>query len=336
MLVEEIKEKRLKENKINIKTIFKDGNNILERNTDNSKNDTIKDGIILEKDYYQNGVLVKKENVFDSRMSFAYIFHGDEKYTCKNCGKTGILSDFASGCPYCNTNYNMDYHFKELGNKNNYDMAIKSHKYLWIILIIILLLSSCVTYLYITSTSRTMYFFDILKIVVGAILITLIIFSIVYYIDTLLILPSVKKSKESSNKRQDEFWHSMNYTIEEKTKFFNAINYALREFYYSDDNKNVIDFDIIDYNSFDKIWKAQNLYVIIEMDIRIVSLIDNKIVSKLETKKFRFKRYKIDQELKGGTNLIKCHKCNSSIDINKNECDYCGTPINKFQEWYLD
>ena len=45
-------EKKLKKYNVNIKTKYIVGNSILERNTDNSKNHDIINGIRCEKDYY--------------------------------------------------------------------------------------------------------------------------------------------------------------------------------------------------------------------------------------------------------------------------------------------
>ena len=36
-----------------------------------------------------------------------------------------------------------------------------------------------------------------------------------------------------------------------------------------------------------------------------------------------------------GENIIKCHNCGASIDVTKSICDYCGTRVNSYQEWYM-
>ena len=59
MIVDEAQKHRLKEYGINIKTKYKADDKILERNTDCSRNDNIKQGIILEKDYYSKTLLKK-------------------------------------------------------------------------------------------------------------------------------------------------------------------------------------------------------------------------------------------------------------------------------------
>ena len=70
--------KKLKENSINIKTKYIVGNEILERNTDNSVNDEITKGIICKKEYYKNNKLVHEETTFDSRIEYTFISKEEE------------------------------------------------------------------------------------------------------------------------------------------------------------------------------------------------------------------------------------------------------------------
>ena len=81
-------EKKLKNFGINIKTKYIVGNNIYERNTDDSVNDDITSGIRCEKDYYIGPNLVHKEKEFDSRIEYTFISKEMEnkEYKCPNCG----------------------------------------------------------------------------------------------------------------------------------------------------------------------------------------------------------------------------------------------------------
>ena len=93
-----------------------------------------------------------------------------------------------------------------------------------------------------------MYFFDILKIVIGTLILGLVLFIFFYYMDAKMILPSIKREKERQNNLQKEFWKRMEEKNVDKIKFFNNMIYLLRELYYSDKYSRVIDFDIIDYD----------------------------------------------------------------------------------------
>ena len=336
MVVEESQDKRLKKNNINIKIKFQDGDSIKERNTDDSKNDNINSGIIIEKDYYKDGILSKKENVFDSRILYTYVFEGQEEITCKNCGMKEKIEKFENGCPYCGSNYNIEYNSKELGSKNTYDYTVKDRKYVTKVLIKDIIISLIIMAIYIVNTSRTLYFFDILKIVVGTIIMGVILFFIFYYMDAKIILPSIKEKKEKLNNNQINFWNKMESMNIDKVKFYNNLIYSIRQLYYSDKYDNIIDFDILDYDDFKDSYDDNNMYIETTLDMRIVRIVNGKIESKREQQKFKLKRLKDFQELKAGTNLIKCPNCGSTINVNDNECSYCKTKINYLQEWYLE
>ena len=334
MVVEEAQTNRLKEYGLNIKTKYQSDHQLLERNTDGSKNDNIKQGIILEKDYYK-GVLLKKENIFDSRILYTYEFNESKEVKCGNCGATSNVDDNSGYCPYCHTNFNLEYTNKDLGSKYFYDLVTKDKSYIIKTYIFDLIVSFIITSVYIVNTSRTFYFFDMLKIAVGTILISLLLFYFFYYVDAMILLPGVRRKKERQNKRQQEFWSRLETKKLDKTTFYNNLLYELRELYYSDKYKDIIDFDIIDYVEFKDIEKDNKLYVDVSIEIRIVRYDNGKIKSKLDVKSYRMVWARQEETLNPGVNEIKCHNCNSSIKIRDKECKYCGTKINYYQQWYL-
>ena len=109
MISDSYQKDKLKKYNINIKTKYIVGNKILEKNTDGSINDDIKNGIRCEKQYYINGILAHTEKKFDSRIEYTFTLDDelDANYTCPNCGMTSELKNFVDGCPYCKTYYNI-------------------------------------------------------------------------------------------------------------------------------------------------------------------------------------------------------------------------------------
>ena len=335
MITESKQSKRLKNYNLSIRTLYFQDNTIRQRNTDNSLNEDITQGVVLKKEYYHNNKLLKTEKVFDSRITYTYKFDGSGKYTCKNCGMSGKISDFEDGCPYCNTNYNVDYEDKNLSNKNYYDLIVKNKGYIVRTYIVDILICLILTSIYIYYTSRTFYFFDILKIIFISILISLVLFYFFYYVDAMILLPSLKRKKEKQNKLQEEFWSRMSRIGANKSKFFNNFNFELRNLYYSDKYKDIIDYDIIDYNKFKEYEKDNKLYVDVNVDIRIARYINGTIKTKLENITYRLQRVSNNIELKGAINYIPCPNCGASIDATKSNCEYCGNSHNYYQEWYL-
>ena len=60
------------------------------------------------------------------------------------------------------------------------------------------------------------------------------------------------------------------------------------------------------------------------------------ISEKIQKRTFTFEKSNEQiLDLKAGSNIISCHNCGASIDVTKSKCDYCGTKINGYQQWYL-
>lgn len=325
--------KKLNKYKINIKTKYIVGNDLLERNTDNTKNDDIKNGIRCKKEYYLNNNLAHTEDLFDSRIEYTFISKDVENkdYTCPNCGMHSKLKDFIDGCPYCQTYYNIDYTNKDLGSKYHYDQVLRSNTYRVITGIVDIIISLILSYIFIKTTSRTFNGFDISKIFIYGLILSLILYYFFYIIDAYIVLTPIKNYKEKENQKQEEFWES---TKIDKKKFYNNLNYELRKYYYSKDN--IIDYDIIDYLSFNNFTKNNQEYIKITAEVRVVYYKNNKITSRIIKDTYLLKHHTDNiQSLKEGENIIKCHNCGASIDITQEECSYCHTKTKYLQEWTL-
>lgn len=325
--------KKLKRHGINIQTKYVVGNKILERNTNYSHNDDIKNGIVYEKNYYLNNNLIHTEKLFDSRIEYTYISKDleNKEHTCINCGMHSKQKDFIDGCPYCKTNYNIDYIDKDLGAKYHYDLVLKNNTYKKITLIIDIIISFILSFLYIKTTSRTFNYFDGIKIVIFGSVLSLILYYVFYLLDAYIILGPIKRYKEKQNQKQKEFWQR---TKINQKQFFNNLNYEIRKLYYSQED--IIDYDIIDYIEYKDYQKDNKLYVDVTIEIRIISLQNNKIKKDLTKKIYTMYRHENSiHKLKEGTNLVKCYNCGSTIDINVGECTYCHSKTKYLQEWIL-
>ena len=324
---------KLKKYGINIKTNYIVGNKILERNTDNSVNDDIQNGVRCKKEYYKNNVLIHKETEFDTRIEYTFISKDmlNKKHTCPNCGMSSEFKQIIDGCPYCMTHYNIDYIDKQLGSKHHYDRVLRNNTYRLITGIIDLVISLILSYLFIKSTSRTFNSYDIGKIFIYGFILSVILYYLFYLIDAYIVIGPIKRYKDKQNKKQIEFWDR---TKIDKKIFFNNLNYEVRKYYYM--NENIIDYDVLDYIDFKDYKKDNNLYVEVTAEIRIVRLENNKIKSKIKKDIYILKRHENGVlELKDGVNIIMCSNCGADVDVTSNKCEYCNTEINYLQEWIL-
>ena len=334
LISETYQKEKLKRYGINIRTKYIVGNKILERNTNDTVNDNIERGIRCQKEYYIDNKLAHKEKLFDSRIEYTYIMDNNinEEYECPNCGMKSPLKDFIDGCPYCKTYYNMDYSEKDLGSKYHYDRVLKSNIYRVITLIVDIIISIIISFIFIKLTSRTFNNYDIIKIFIYGIILSLILYYFFYIADAYIILSPIRKFKDKENKKQIEFWQRTK--INKKT-FFNNLNYEIRKKYYS--KENIIDYDILDYTNFKDYEVNGVLYVDVTADLRIVTYENKKLKSKIITQTYTMKQNK-NTLLNLGTkeNIIRCANCGASIDVTKGKCEYCHSEIKYLQEWILE
>ncbi|HIT23035.1 MAG TPA: hypothetical protein IAD45_01290 [Candidatus Faecimonas intestinavium] len=334
LISETYQKEKLKRYGINIRTKYIVGNKILERNTNDSVNDNIERGIRCQKEYYIDNKLAHKEKLFDSRIEYTYIMDNNinEEYECPNCGMKSPLKDFIDGCPYCKTYYNMDYSEKDLGSKYHYDRVLKSNIYRVITLIVDIIISIIISFIFIKLTSRTFNNYDIIKIFIYGIILSLILYYFFYIADAYIILSPIKKFKDKENKKQIEFWQRTK--INKKT-FFNNLNYEIRKKYYS--KENIIDYDILDYTNFKDYEVNGVLYVDVTADLRIVTYENKKLKSKIITQTYTMKQNKNTLlNLGNKENIIRCANCGASIDVTKGKCEYCHSEIKYLQEWILE
>lgn len=333
-IVDEAHKKQLNKYKINIETTYISENKLLVRNTNNSKNDDIINGIRIKKDYYLKDKLVHTETKFDSRINYTFISKDllEKNFKCVNCGMSSDLNTFIDGCPYCGTNYNLEYNQKDLGSKYHYDLVLKSNLYRIITGIVDLVISILLAFLYIKNTSRTFNSYDISKVFIYALIFSLILYYVFYLLDAYVVLGPIRRYKEIGNKKQEEFWNS---TKIDKTVFFNNLNYEIKKKYYN--TENIIDYDILDYDKFTNYEKDSKLHVKVKVYLRVVYYINGKIKSKYIQDEFTLIRHneKIE-DINPGINMIRCTHCGSTLNVNDDVCAYCGNKIKYYQEWILE
>lgn len=323
-------QERLEKENINIETKYIVGNDILVRNSNNQNNDDIIKGIRCEKNYYLKGILKHTEKEFDSRIEYTYISKTQEhdEYRCSNCGYKSSLKDFIDRCPYCKTNYNIDYEEKDKGSKYTYDLVLKNPLYRVITGVIDLIVSLILSYIFIITTSRTFNSYDISKIFIYGFVLALVLYYFFYTLDAYIILGPIRKYKEKMNKDQMNFWENLGI---DKRVFFNNLHYEIdREFYI---NKAVIDYDILDYLSFEGFIKDDIFYVKVKINVRLVYLENEEFRSEVRDEMVILKRNEDGLiKLKDKTNMIRC-SCGSTIDVTHDKCDFCGKEIKSIQEW---
>ena len=333
LISNDFQEKNLKKFNISIETKYLTNGKVVTINSNNPTSDDVINVIICEKKYYVNDKLFYDEHFFDSRIEYTFISKefSNNTYQCPNCGVTLKTSDFINGCPYCKTHYNMDYVDKDLGSKYHYDLVLMNKTYRVVTLFFDVLVSFILSFIFIKYTSRTFNSYDIAKIFVYTLIMSLCLYYFFYLADAYLILPPIRRYKEKQNDKIKAFWQNFGY---DKKKFFNNLNFEIRRKYYC--NENIIDYDIIDYNEFNIVNIDGIESVRVKAFVRIVYYTGQKITSKYVDDEWTLMHIGDNiNAYKGYPNIIKCPSCGASMDLLKGECEYCHKKIEHSIEWLL-
>ncbi len=319
---------RLKKQGITVKTKYKTDGGIIE-NSEDEIND-IENAIKLEKSYYKDGYLIGKLHGFDSRIEYTKIKPKEKQFKCPNCGMK--VDKYENGCPYCRTTFNIDYTEKRLNDKSHYDYILHSSKYIITTLLMDILVSFILVFIYIKATSRTFNEYDISKIIVFTVLLSSALYYAFYLLDSYILFGWIKRYKEKQNQKSITFWKN---TDIDKNIFFNNINFELEKYYYNK-YKDIIDFDIIDYNTFETLETDGKRHVKVNIILRLVKY-ESKIKTEVITNDYTFIEVPKEEKNKNGDlDIIKCRRCGASLDITKNICDFCKIEYNYYQSWYLE
>ena len=114
-------------------------------------------------------------------------------------------------------------------------------------------------------------------------------------------------------------------------EFVNSLNLGLRDHYFgaeSDDTKDIIDFDVLDYRNQQIFSQEGRVYAQVDAAVRLVSVDDDKVNSAETVKRIRMKKGEgTGPALKAGVNIVSCPFCGAAIDVTTGSCSYCKTPF---------
>ena len=329
--------KRLKDLGINLKTTYLTDSGLRERNSDQSRNQDVIQGIRVKKEYFQRGRLLGRSRNFDSRILYSYESSKDEngRHCCPNCGAQYLPSESGDGCPYCGSFWNLNYSHKDFGSKDTYDRTMHHRYYLKFTIILDLLVSFLLSFLLVSVSGRTFNVYDIAKAVIYGIFFSCVLFFLFYYLDALIVLWPVRCLKDRQNQKQIAFWKRMENRGIQKDKFYNNFHYEISRYYF-EKLPDIIDYDILDYNSLQEVPGAVPLQVQVNATLRLVHFEKGKLQEEIRRQEYLLTYGgPASIDLHGGLNQIHCRNCGASIDVTTGICTYCGTRYGSFQEWFL-
>ena len=100
-------------------------------------------------------------------------------------------------------------------------------------------------------------------------------------------------------------------------------------------NPDIIDYDILDYDSFLDYYIDDDYFVKVKAYVRIVYFINNKFKAKYIEDTYIMKKNTNDIiKLENWFNKIKCQKFVASIDVTKGVCEYCHSSSSIFKSGF--
>ncbi len=328
---------------LRIVTTFWDDGGIRRRSSDHALHDDIVNGVIMDKQYFRGEQLLHTEKAFNPLLKYTFVIREqmEKEISCPNCGKTGKTAEFADGCPYCGTCYNIGYgERKDAGKLSAEKKSLPPAEYLTA-LVILLFVFWGLGLLFVRISGRTFGLFDILKGLAFGTIAGLLAFYVYY---TSRVSAIVRKEEESYQEQMRQIRTLETglsaYDIPVSVLYTNLSGELNSCFFAGSkpENADIIDWDILDYDDY-RIDKDRNNSPKITLSgkIRILRADGNRVRSG----EFRMHAVMKPNTVTGnplqpGANVLHCHRCGGDIDVTRPTCSHCGAPVRYNQRLYLD
>lgn len=324
--------KRLKEKGIVINEVYENEQFRYLRSSDGEEAHSIYKASKVEKSYYHNNKLLYKDTDFNPEVKYTYVINNkDSKISCSQCGNVGKVSDFYDGCPYCGAHFNIDYASKKKSGeyKAKEILEMEPLKRIYKILVF-----GC-TLFYFTQMIRTDDGY-------AAILFTLIMLPIfmfmIYFLGVIIASPYLMYKLFNYKDLANDIIYIRKKKMDNH-KIISDLHFELLKYYYdfkvSPENKDLIDFEIIDYIKYKIKYVGKENHIIIKFKVRKYFFKDNEFIKKEVIEMVTLKQnynYVYDND---GMEYIECKNCGASIDLSKQKCEYCNTSVTSNNFWVL-
>ncbi len=309
--------KRLNYKKIVIEERFlnESDKSILYYTSDLKKTDTIIKSPRIEKVYFYNGKEIYRQKDFNRRIKYTYFSNNKSKeiIECPSCGYKDEAKKFLFGCPYCDTDFSLEISRKKEKISN---IVKKDTTVLGAILIVLAL-----------AVRLGIITFEMFLIFLTGCLVVELFVLLIKLIPVLFT---------------KDIWHdfkTISMNINEK-RVYSDLNTELSNYYYDDKNlkyKDLIDFDILNYNNATYDRNGKETYIILSYTIRKYYYIEKTNTVEISYGISRVKLVRnIKQKHKTKSKFAsKCKNCGSPIDFNSLECEYCGSKNESTIGWKI-
>jgi len=320
--------KRLEEKEIVIEEIYKypKDNTIFIRTTDGKENDSVYKSPKIEKNFYYKDKLLFREKNFDQETTYTILATKGEKiHKCSECGYEDYMKNFFSGCPYCGANFSIDY-----SKHKSYGRSIKElFSFKWVkTLCIGIPIIAAIFAIYLNQDFETIFTSIIsIPILMFATYLLIMIFYTPYILYKTIIYKDVHTFKIQYNGQ-----------IINNAKLLKDVQTTLLNDYYDEklypENKDLVDFDILDFENYYYKNINNNIYIVLRLKIRKY-LNKNKKIKRVVTKE-HIMVYQNPHYIEKSLNLRKCPSCGANVPPLKKKCVYCKNILPSTTLWLIE
>ena len=313
--------KRLEENNLVIEEIYLYKDKIFVRSTDGVENDSVYKAIKIEKNFLKDKKQLYRETEFDKKTTYTIsAIKGEKTVKCSECGYEGPIKDFFDGCPYCKANFNMDYSARS----KSYGKELKElFSTKWINVLTTLLTLLMYAYNVYQDPNIVNIIFGLVLLLPYYIMFTILISILAFP----FLINKLINFKDIANDRINIRGEQISNII-----LIKNINSELFNYIYDNENtnnKDVIDYDILDYVTY----KAINTSIFVELKLRKYIYKNNKIKRVISNEKFEFIKNENYTEEK--SIVKKCPNCGANVANSKKKCEYCNTIVPSNNVWIM-
>lgn len=325
-VIEKLHLKRLEDKGIVIEEIFKNvkENTIYIRTSDGKECDAFTKCPKIERNYYLNGKLLHRETDFDQHVLYSYNTTKNSVEKCTECGYEASSKEFYDGCPYCGSQFNVEY----TSSSRHTSGKVKNmfmDKYDIFLIIGVIIISIPIMYMIAKSEAEGVNVTTLFKSYITTFITLIVTIYPMYFFIKMMITK--------------DFPHSpirINGKLISNMSLLRDLQSELKKYYYYKNPKyyDLIDYDIIEYTDFNV--DDYNMYAKINFKIKIKQyyLVDNQINSEIVKKDLVMKQNLLSRDKEKRMN--KCPKCGASVDGLSDRCSYCKQKLPHLKDWIIE
>lgn len=333
---EKMHKQRLKEKNVVIETVYQHDNQRFIRTSDGSRNDSVYHAIKVQKNFYCNGKKLYSEKHFNKKEIYSILAKKvDTELSCTECGYQGPSSQFEDGCPYCGANFEV----RQSGRKRDISYEVKEIFSMKKFKMFLFTISFITTVAICLPMIMNLNIMSLIFFLLNAFLFYYLFFILYSFLFLIVLIPYVLIKFVSHKDLPNDKIMVNGYRMSNE-KLMNDIQMELMNYYYNGDlfpkYQNLIDFDILDYISYQVTRKNGLAAIRVKVQLRKYYLINGKVKKEIENDTILMIKNANYEPRYTSSIVKKCENCGANVGLFDKFCEYCKSVLPSNTLWVLD